>query len=507
MAALSPKLRSRLPLLGQAMLAGATLGVLGFAAGGLFLYDAEGLLAASSGFVVTLTVALAAGVWAGVPSAEGEQEPPWRARWVGAAVAVGVAGAFATLWAVYEGVRSGPLGRVLALLLLVAAPVYMLGLLIPSLFAWAEQWEAAHEDEWEAGHGEDDPAPGPWEPIGTLVLGILAGIALGALVGGLFLVPQLGSGPVLLGAAAALIVPTLFHEAEVERTTERLLYETESPLSTIRVVEVTYPARRQPERRLYQNDEEESAELVRSGAPALAYIAAAEQWLDHVSARGDSYLFLGGGAYTLPRRVAERDPSAQITVVELDPEVTRVAHRFFGLRPEHRVASVHGDARAFIEAAAAGAVAGANRFNRIFLDVYNGQEALPYSLVTREAFELTRRLLHPGGCVALNAIGVVGGAEDRRFWSIVRTLYDVFPSVALYTHLGRDYPDRQNVILGAAATADAEFPERAGLFEQWPRHEWPQTRGTVIFRDLFQPSVAKETPPREHRGGRAASTS
>ena len=40
--------------------------------------------------------------------------------------------------------------------------------------------------------------------------------------------------------------------------------------------------------------------------------------------------------------VAEGDPSARITVVELDPEVTRVAYRFFGLRPEHGIATVHG---------------------------------------------------------------------------------------------------------------------------------------------------------------------
>src|SRR3546814_16632537 len=53
-------------------------------------------------------------------------------------------------------------------------------------------------------------------------------------------------------------------------------------------------------------------------------------------------------AYTLPRRVAERDPRAAITVVELDPEVTKAAYLYFGLRSEHGIRSVHGDARAFL---------------------------------------------------------------------------------------------------------------------------------------------------------------
>ena len=32
---------------------------------------------------------------------------------------------------------------------------------------------------------------------------------------------------------------------------------------------------------------------------------------------------------------------------ELDPEVTRIAQHYFGLRREHRITTVHGDARAF----------------------------------------------------------------------------------------------------------------------------------------------------------------
>src|SRR3546814_6524650 len=76
-------------------------------------------------------------------------------------------------------------------------------------------------------------------------------------------------------------------------------------------------------------------------------------------------------AYTLPRRVAERDPRAAITVVELDPEVTKAAYLYFGLRSEHGIRSVHGDARAFLSR-----TDDESEFDRIYVDVYGGQESL-----------------------------------------------------------------------------------------------------------------------------------
>lgn len=467
----------------QAALAGAGLGVLGMAGASVFLYEAEGLLAAAAGVVVTLVAALAVGLWAGAPAREAP-EPPLRGRWFAAGLATGAAGVFATLWEMYPLLREGALAGIVTLIALVAAPAYLLGLLLPALLAWAER--RADEAALEPG---DEEAPA--EPLGVLVAALLAGVAAGVAVAGVALVPYVGPGPVLLGTGAALILPTLLSEPRAPRRDERVIFETESALGIIRVVEITYPGQRQPERRLYVNDEEESGEQVRSGAPTLAYLAAAEQWFADTAGRGDAYLFLGGGAYTLPRRVAERDPRARITVVELDPEVTRVAYRFFGLRRQHGIVSVHGDARAYLEQARPAS------FDRIFVDVYGGQEALPYSLVTREAFLALARLLRPGGMLTLNVIGTTAGPGARRLWSIVRTAADVFASVALYTHLGRDYPERQNVLLAASPEPGDEFPQRAGLFEPWPRAEWPETTGTLVFRDLFPGGAEPGPPPRE----------
>ncbi|HEV2146261.1 MAG TPA: fused MFS/spermidine synthase, partial [Longimicrobiaceae bacterium] len=460
------------PVVLRAVLVGLALGVVATAGGALVLFRTEGALAASAAVIATFAVALGAGLWAGVPPDE-EERVSLAGRWLFAGISVGAAGVFATVLGILSRLgRQGEALRVLGLLFLVAVPVYAIGFLLPALIGWAEG------EEDPLGEGGEGPAR---RALGAVAVGVLAGFAVGALASGFFLIPKLDPGPLLLGAAALLTSPLLFPRAQRAGPEERVVYETETPYGTLRVVETTYSGERQPDRTLYQDDEIESGELVRSGAPTFAYVAAGERWLAEVARRGDAYLFLGGGAYTLPRRVAERDPTARITVVELDPEVTRVAYRWFGLRPEHGVASVHGDARAAVDAWAAG---GAEGFDRIYVDVYGGGEALPHSLVSVEALARMRGLLRPGGTLALNVIGTAAGEGSLRLWSTLRTACEVFPSTELYLHLGRDYPERQNFLLACAAEAEHRFPERAGTFARWPRAEWPRPAGTTVFRDL-----------------------
>lgn len=479
----SPERGVRRSLLLDSAAAGLALGAAALGGGSLVLYQTSGLLLATAGLITTLVVALLVGMWVSVPTMELD-DPPVRERWLIAALSMAAAGAYASVLEVNDAVVEGAAGRVAALLLLVTVPAYTLGLSLPVLLSWGERHVTIPEDG-ETGEGE--------RSLGWIVAGLLGGAAIGVIGTSLFMTQGLGPGPVLLGSAVLLLAPMLLHAPTLPEVREELVYEADTPFHALRVTEVTYPGDRQPERRLYLNGEEESGELVRSGAPTLAYIAAAEWWLAELTPRGARYLFLGGGAYTLPRRVAERDARAAITVVELDPEVTRTAYRYFGARPEHGLRTVNGDARAFLASGGDGAA-----FDRVYLDVYGGQESLPFSLVTLESLELLKLRLREGGIAAANVIGTTRGPESTRFWSVVRTFAEAFPSVALYTHLGRDFPERQNVLLVGGAEPGAVFPERAGIFEAWPRPEWPAVAGAVVFRDL-------SASTREVRGGEGPS--
>ena len=486
MAASSPERGRRRPVLVRATLLGLGAGIALFAGGALVLYQTNGLLTAMAGVVATFLAALAAGLWAGAPG-PGREESRVYTRWLAAGLAVGAAGVFATALEVLAPVvRSGVL-RIPAVLFLVALPAYAVGFLLPAFIGWAERMEAAameDDEEQRSAHG-------------VVAVGVLLGMAVGMLLAGTLLVPKVDAGPLLLATAALLTSPVLLPWALPAGPEEHEIHRVETPFGTLRVVEVVYPGERQPERLLSLDDENESGELVRSGAPTFAYIAAAERWLAELAVRGEACLFLGGGAYTLPRRVAERDPSARITVVERDPEVTRAAYRWFGVRPEHGIVSVHGDARAVVEGWEG------EPFDRVFVDVYDGRESLPYSLVTEEAFAALRRALRPDWVLGMNVIGVAEGEGALRFWSTVRTLREGFPSVALYAHLGRGYPERQNFLLAASAGPARRFPDRAGLFERWPAEEWPELRGTVVFRDRVPEGETNAAAPVRDRGGRA----
>ncbi|HEX2081104.1 MAG TPA: fused MFS/spermidine synthase [Longimicrobium sp.] len=474
------------PVLARAALAGVALGVVAFAAASLILYEARGVLPAAGGVVATFAAALAAGLWAGSPGARPDLAPTW--RWVGAGVAVAVAGGFGTLWTFFQGERYGGMARALALLFLVGIPVYAIGFLLPALAAWA-----AHVP----GADDDAPAGGSRGPE-EVVMAVLVGAAVGAALSGLFLLPAVSPGPLLLGMGAVLTFPLFFPRegpGEAEGG-ERLLHQEETAYGTLRVTQIAYPGR-QPELRLYVDDEIESGELERSGAPTFGYVAAAERLLREITPSGASYLFLGGGACTLPRRIAEDDPGAAITVVELDPAVTRAAYRWFGLRPEHGIVTLHGDARAVAATLPRGA------WDRVVVDVYGGGEQVPHHLVTAEALGMLRGLLRPDGVVLLNLIGVARGEGECRFWSVVRTVAASFPAVRLYAHLGRDFPERQNFLLVAAPDPAAALPAKAGLFEPWPAEEWPALPCAGVLRDRTEGAQTEAAPPQAgERGGR-----
>lgn len=431
------------------------------------------------GWVVVAAVsilAFAIGLWASDPDTE-DVLPPLRDRWLLASSLTALAAIWGTLAPVYSNAFPSIPWKIGGLLLGVAAPAYALGRIPVRLITSARDLD---ED------GED-PTDLERFVTGLFMPAFLVGFAAAILVMVLAIPDEWNRGSVMILATFSLLLPFLLRVPAMSRSYETQLAEVGSPLGVWTVTEVDYPGERQPERRLYLNDEQESGELVRGGTPTLAYVAAAEQWLVSSTPAGAAYLFLGGGAYTLPRRIAERDASAEVCVVELDPEATRLAQRFFGLKPHLGIRTVHGDARAFLETAEPAS------FDRVFMDVYGGSEITPYPLVTRDAALLIAGILRPGGVMGMNLIGTLAGKSAVRFWSVVRTFADVFPFVELWTHRGQDFPDAQNFLL-IASMQEIRPVVVPGTFELWPREEWQVEEDTVVFHDLSQP--ARSSTPR-----------
>lgn len=140
------------------------------------------------------------------------------------------------------------------------------------------------------------------------------------------------------------------------------------------------------------------------------------------------YVGLGGGA--MPMHAHHVLPRAAIDVVEIDPLIVDVAQTWFGFRPDSLLRVHTGDGRAFIEAAPP------QSWDMVVLDAFS-DDAIPYSLATREFLEAVRSRLAPSG-ILLSNLWTAGDLYD----SMLSTYHSVFGNVHLL-----QVPERRQVVL------------------------------------------------------------
>jgi predicted membrane-bound spermidine synthase len=119
---------------------------------------------------------------------------------------------------------------------------------------------------------------------------------------------------------------------------------------------------------------------------------------------------LGNAAGTTARALGVYYPGADIDGVELDPAVSRVGRRYFGMEDNPRLVVHDADARPFLRSTD-------QLYDLIVVDAYH-QPYVPFYLATREFFRLVREHLAPDGIVALNVAAV---PDDKRLVEAVGT--------------------------------------------------------------------------------------
>lgn len=107
---------------------------------------------------------------------------------------------------------------------------------------------------------------------------------------------------------------------------------------------------------------------------------------------------LGGGLLTVPRVLAARQPGSQHVVVELEPELVRLAREKFGLPPEVDLRA--GDARKWIDEDDDPACT--EPFDAIVIDVFAGGR-IPPEFTSLECFTRARSKLGPRGRLVVNS--------------------------------------------------------------------------------------------------------
>jgi spermidine synthase len=332
-------------------------------------------------------------------------------------------------------------GSLLAVCLLIAAPVLLLGAVSPYVLRLSVRSVES-----------SGRTSGRLSAISTL--GSLFGTFLSALV----LVPFLGTKRTFLVFAVALalvalvalrsrraaLVPAalalllLAPTGTVKATGDReVLWEGETEYQYARVLESEDGTRL-----LELNEGQAIHSLMRPGT-----VLTGDYWDEYLvmpqAALGRaprSVAILGNAGGTVARAYGKYFPDTAVDTVELDGELNAVARDWFDLAPRPGLRMFAEDARPWLRAAD-------RRYDAIFVDAYR-QPYIPFYLATREFFALVREKLNPGGVVLVN-VGFPEGSQDLE-QVLTATMRDVFPTVL------RDPSEPTNtVVLGTAGGAGA----------------------------------------------------
>jgi spermidine synthase len=162
-----------------------------------------------------------------------------------------------------------------------------------------------------------------------------------------------------------------------------------------------------------------------------------------------SAFLIGGGNYALPRAWAAHDAPVDVTVAEMDPEVTRIAAEHFWFDPA-TAHVIHADARRVLHQQEA-------TYDIVIGDAFT-DIAVPEHLITQEFFALVNTRLNPGGAYVMNVIDHMDRLEALA--SIVATARQVFDVVEIWADPLHDPTEDRRVFImvaGDAATPVSRF--------------------------------------------------
>jgi spermidine synthase len=205
--------------------------------------------------------------------------------------------------------------------------------------------------------------------------------------------------------------------------------------------------------------------------------------VNHVVAEPGELLLVGLGGGSAAKLFARQGWSVE--AVEIDPVVSEVALRDFGLKDsEARIH--HDDGRHFLASTE-------KQYDAILLDAF-GSSSIPFHLVTREAFGLVASRLTPEGVLAINVEAV--GWDDPLVGSLAATLREEFSTVLALPIA--EPPDQYGNLILLASRRELEIvhdipptPDRfSAIYDKnhaWDNRFEPGAEGAQILTDDLNP--------------------
>lgn len=297
------------------------------------------------------------------------------------------------------------------------------------------------------------------ESAGNLYAIATMGSILGVLLSGYVLVPYFGmresffalsvvlalAGVALLGRKSlpALIIVVLLGIVQPQQLNTlggNLIYQKDSPYYQVQVIDHNNI------RYLKTDMNLQSAISTNSTALEFSYYIYHHLfYANDPNIKSAMYIGLGGGAMVSD---LQRNSSASVDVVEIDPVIIQVADRYFGVSESAGTRIYNEDARVFLQNTS-------KKYDLIVVDAFGSDASMPYELTTLEAAEEMKSHLNSDGTLFVNIPSSFQGDGSGVFKSFYKTFGTVFPNLYVFPTRLRNLTRPQNIVIVATSAGSA----------------------------------------------------
>lgn len=288
-----------------------------------------------------------------------------------------------------------------------------------------------------------------WSTIGSII---------GSLLTGFILIPLMGIEMILVAVACILITVGLIPLATrklVGRTSvillvlfitavgslllaggDNVIYERDGVYEKLIIYDGEFNRRaarflqqdRSPSGAMYQN----SDEMVYEYTKYCALYKLLEKEPRNI-------LLIGGGAYSVPKKLRQELPEARIDVSEIEPSLYNLAQRYFGVTDDMKINNNVIDGRRALSSSPV-------KYDYIFSDAYRSIYSVPTHLTTKEFYQGAYNVLSNGGMFAANIIGSLDKDYPSFTLSEIKTFHSVFNNSYIFAVDSTEEIGSQNII-------------------------------------------------------------
>ncbi|MCH7951749.1 fused MFS/spermidine synthase [Patescibacteria group bacterium] len=313
------------------------------------------------------------------------------------------------------------------------------------------------------------------EVAGKVFFFSTVGSIAGSLLAGFVLIPRFPISRIILGTSLVLIVLGLFGVRKKMKAKNWLTLFIATIALQVLALKLQPPTRNEvihEEDSMYQHIrvvKQEFAEgeglvlMLDKSYSGASYLQSDElpfpytryyKLYELVNKNAKRFLYLGGGAYTTPKKLlSERKDAIEVEVVEIDPKLPEIARKFFGLRDDPRQTLIIADARTYLKKSQ-------KRYDMIFIDVFSMDIGIPSHLMTQEFFQLVKNHLTDKGTVIMNVAANIDNSTPSLGLSAIKTFREVFPQSEFIALRPSDLPSIQNIMFWGINDASWKFDDQ-----------------------------------------------